>query len=143
MREADTSEADEALSRIIDVLSNLNLPSPVVDKTTLESAVSECNDDVQPENSDKVGILSYTFRPPDIEYAYLNFSISIMKVTVAYEISQVIHQSNYFSNSTQKVCITPTLLYYLTPDVQCGRCVPDSPLQIQLREKETTPGHRP
>ena len=56
LRESDHSEADEAISRIIDVLSNLNLPSPVVDKSVLESAVSECNDDVQPENSDKVTI---------------------------------------------------------------------------------------
>ena len=58
LRESDPSEADEAISRIIDVLSNLNLPSPVVDKKVLESAVSECNDDVQPENSDKVRSVS-------------------------------------------------------------------------------------
>ena len=54
LREADSSEVNEALNRIIDVLSKLNLPSPVVDKTSLESAVSECNEDVQPETSDKV-----------------------------------------------------------------------------------------
>ena len=47
---------EEALSKIIDTLSNLNLPSPVVDRPTLESAVTECNDAAQPDSStDKVG----------------------------------------------------------------------------------------
>ena len=54
LRETEHSEIDGALSRIIDSLTNLNLPSSVIDKSILESAVSECNDDVKPEDSDKV-----------------------------------------------------------------------------------------